>query len=91
MLFISHDLAVVGQIADRVAVMRRGVLLEAGSRDQVFLHPEHAYTRSLLGAVPTLTSNRDEPLATLAPAGDGDPGTLLERTPGHWVRSTHAL
>jgi len=85
MLFISHDLAVVAQIADRVAVMRRGLLLETGTRDQVFLHPGHAYTKSLLGAVPTLHTDRDRPLATLA-ADDGAAGTLVEQTPGHWVR-----
>jgi peptide/nickel transport system ATP-binding protein len=85
MLFISHDLAVVAQIADRVAVMRRGVLLETGTRDQVFLHPQHGYTKSLLGAVPTLHTDRDRPLATLS-ADDGAAGTLVERAPGHWVR-----
>jgi peptide/nickel transport system ATP-binding protein len=87
MLFISHDLAVVAQIADRVAVMRQGMLLETGTRDQVFLSPGHAYTKSLLGAVPTLTTDRSEPLATLAAATDGAPGTLVEQAPGHWVRS----
>lgn len=87
MLFISHDLAVVAQIADRVAVMRRGLLLETGTRDQVFLAPGHAYTRSLLGAVPTLTTDRTRPLATL-PADSGASGTLIEQSPGHWVRST---
>ena len=86
MLFISHDLAVVAQVADRVAVMRKGVLLEAGTRDQVFLHARHAYTRSLLGAVPTLTTDRDQPLATLE-AADNAAGTLVEQAPGHWVRS----
>jgi peptide/nickel transport system ATP-binding protein len=85
MLFISHDLAVVAQVADRVAVMRQGVLLEMGARDQIFLHPQHAYTKSLLGAVPTLTSDRDQPLTTLA-AADGAAGTLRELAPGHWVR-----
>jgi peptide/nickel transport system ATP-binding protein len=85
MLFISHDLAVVAQIADRVAVMRKGMLLETGTRDQVFLHSRHAYTRSLLGAVPTLTTDRDQPLATLE-AADTAAGTLLEQAPGHWVR-----
>jgi peptide/nickel transport system ATP-binding protein len=86
MLFISHDLAVVAQVADRVAVMRRGMLLETGTRDQVFLDPRHAYTKSLLGAVPTLTTDRNQPLATLAAVG-GPSGTLVERAPGHWVRS----
>jgi peptide/nickel transport system ATP-binding protein len=85
MLFISHDLAVVAQIADRVAVMRKGMLLETGTRDQVFLHPGHAYTKSLLGAVPTLTTDRDQPLATLTGA-DTIAGTMVEQAPGHWVR-----
>jgi peptide/nickel transport system ATP-binding protein len=86
MLFISHDLAVVSQIADRVAVMRRGALLETGSRDQIFLQPRHAYTKSLLGAVPTLSTDRDRPLATLAAGDDSAEGTLVEQAPGHWVR-----
>ncbi len=85
MLFISHDLAVVSQIADRVAVMRHGLLLETGTRDQVFLHPRHPYTKSLLGAVPTLTTDRNQPLATLPDTG-GAAGTLVEQAPGHWVR-----
>jgi peptide/nickel transport system ATP-binding protein len=87
MLFISHDLAVVAQVADRVAVMRKGMLLETGTRDQVFLHPCHAYTRSLLGAVPTLTTDRDQPLATLESEVNAA-GTLVEQAPGHWVRGT---
>jgi peptide/nickel transport system ATP-binding protein len=88
MLFISHDLAVVAQIADRVAVMRKGMLLETGTRDQVFLQPGHAYTKSLLGAVPTLTTDREQPLATLAAADGmaGIAGTMVEQAPGHWVR-----
>ena len=91
MLFISHDLAVVAEIADRVAVMRQGVLLETGTRDQVFLHPGHAYTKSLLGAVPTLTTNREQPLATLAAAADGAAGSLVEQVPGHWVRCSPSV
>jgi len=91
MLFISHDLAVVAQIADRVAVMRRGRLVETGTRDQVFLKPQHTYTRSLLGAVPTLATDKEKPLATL-PFTDGTgataTGIMVEHAPGHWVRST---
>jgi peptide/nickel transport system ATP-binding protein len=90
MLFISHDLAVEAQVADRVAVLRRGLLLETGTRDQVFLHPSHAYTKSLLGAVPTLATDRDQPLATLA-AAEGAAGRLVEQAPGHWVRSSEPV
>jgi peptide/nickel transport system ATP-binding protein len=87
MLFISHDLTVVAQIAGRVAVMRHGLLLESGTRDQVFLHPRHPYTRSLLGAVPSLSTDRRRPLATLAAAGSSADAPLLEEEPGHWVRA----
>ena len=66
MLFISHDLAVVGQIAGRVAVMRGGLVLETGACAKVLTNPEHAYTKSLLAAVPTLKTDRDKPLAMVA-------------------------
>jgi peptide/nickel transport system ATP-binding protein len=65
MLFISHDLAVVSQVADRVAVMRQGLLVEEGTCADVFRAPAHPYTRTLLGAVPTMTTDLDRPLAVL--------------------------
>ena len=65
MLFTSHDLAVVGQMADRVTVMRQGQMLESGLTQQVLTQPEHAYTKSLLAAVPTLRTDRHIPLSTL--------------------------
>ncbi len=69
MLFTSHDLAVVGQVADRVAVMRHGEVLESGPARQVLTEPRHVYTQSLLAAVPTLRTDRDQPLAVIgAPA-----------------------
>jgi peptide/nickel transport system ATP-binding protein len=51
-LFISHDLAVVDLLADRVAVMQRGKLIEVGTRDQVLHSPQQEYTRRLLSAAP---------------------------------------
>jgi peptide/nickel transport system ATP-binding protein len=66
MLFISHDLAVVGQMASRVAVMRSGRIVETGPCGQLLTNPEQPYTRSLLAAVPTLRTDRNLPLAMVA-------------------------
>jgi len=65
MLFISHDLAVVSQVADRVAVMYAGNLVELGSKLDIFRAAAHPYTRGLLNAVPTLETGRDHPLETI--------------------------
>ena len=52
MLFITHDLRVAAQVADRIAVMRRGEIVETGPTAAIFRDPQHPYTRELLDAVP---------------------------------------
>lgn len=54
MIFISHDLSVVRYLADNIAVMHKGKIVEYGEAERVFHHPEHAYTQRLLAAIPHL-------------------------------------
>jgi oligopeptide/dipeptide ABC transporter ATP-binding protein len=75
MLFISHDLAVVSRVADRVAVMYAGRLVELGRKHSVFHTPAHPYTRGLLHSVPTLATDRTSPLQTIEGAVPG--GTAI--------------
>jgi peptide/nickel transport system ATP-binding protein len=86
MLFISHDLAVVSQVADRVAVMRHGLLLEEASSSEIFRMPVHPYTKALLGAVPTMETDLHRPLAVLDRASEAVALPLRECSPGHWAR-----
>ena len=58
-IFIAHDLAVVRQISQRVAVMNKGKIVELGSRDQVFTEPRDEYTKTLLAAVPRINPEWD--------------------------------
>ena len=82
MLFVSHDLAVVSQVAHRVAVMYAGNLVETGEAREVFRNPMHPYTRGLLQSVPTLRSDRSQPLRTIEgsvpPLTDVPPGCSFE-------------
>jgi ABC-type oligopeptide transport system ATPase subunit len=59
-LFISHDMAVVHHICDRIAVMWNGRIVEEGDRDRIINRPEHSYTRALLSAVPEADPRRQK-------------------------------
>ncbi|MBB5058466.1 peptide/nickel transport system ATP-binding protein [Granulicella aggregans] len=63
MLFISHDLAVVSQVADRVAVMQHGHIVEQAEASDLFREPKQPYSQRLLSAAPTMTTDRGKPLA----------------------------
>ena len=64
-ILVTHDLGVVADIADRIAVMYAGRIVEQGTLDEIFYDPQHPYTWGLLGSIA-----RDRPAAPGAPAGD---------------------
>ncbi|HUH92932.1 MAG TPA: dipeptide ABC transporter ATP-binding protein [Casimicrobiaceae bacterium] len=74
-IFITHDMGVVAEVAERVVVMYRGTKVEEGSADAVFHAPHHPYTRALLAAVPTLGAMQgtDRPAPFPLPATDSAP------------------
>jgi oligopeptide/dipeptide ABC transporter ATP-binding protein len=75
MLFVSHDLAVVGRVSDRIAVMYAGRIVESATARQLFERPAHPYTRGLLGSIPTLKTDRSVPLHAIEGAVPS-PGAL---------------
>lgn len=97
-LFISHNLAVIDYIADRVAVMLEGRLVEIADRHSLFTQPQHPYTQSLLSAVPFADLDHPLDFSTLQtnldtshwdPVFREQPGAkmqLVEVNPDHWVR-----
>ena len=101
-LFITHDLAVAEQIADRVAVMYRGRLVEIGPRDAIFDQPRHPYTIRLLEAAPRITRGAGDGFvltSTIAAPSQPPPGfawfdsgepapEMIEIAPSHLVACT---
>ena len=94
-LFISHDMAVVENISDRVAVMYLGQIVETGTRDQIFAYPQHPYTQRLIAAVPVPDPKRRRPhfprldteiASPVRRLGDAPQRlALTNRGDGHWV------
>ncbi|MBK8766873.1 MAG: ABC transporter ATP-binding protein [Burkholderiaceae bacterium] len=78
MLFITHDLSVVGELAEQVVVMRNGLVLEQGRTLEVFARPMHPYTRALLACRPSLTS-RPRHLPVIADFLNDDPDSPARR------------
>jgi peptide/nickel transport system ATP-binding protein len=86
-LFISHDLGVVSRVADQVAVMYAGEIVEMGPVAGIFSTATHAYTRGLISAIPTLKTDRSAPLATVEKLASRPVSfPLREIAPGHWAR-----
>ena len=85
-LFISHDLRLVADFCDRVAVMRRGQIVELATAADVFTRPQHPYTEALLASIPSL-----DPDVRLPPPprveDDAPQSPLREVALGHWART----
>jgi ABC-type dipeptide/oligopeptide/nickel transport system ATPase component len=69
-LYISHDLASVAGICDRIAILHQGAIVECGTAEQIFSHPKHEYTQRLMAALPRilLTNKESEPKTEAAVA-----------------------
>ena len=78
MILVTHDLGVVADIADRIAVMYAGRIIEEGTLDQIFYDPQHPYTWGLLGSITRVDRPRPERL----PAIEGLPPSLANRPEG---------
>jgi peptide/nickel transport system ATP-binding protein len=91
-VMITHDLGVVAEIADEIAVMYAGRIVEHGHKDAIFAAPEHPYTWGLLRSIPRLDLPRDEPLVPIP----GRPPSLIAKPTGcafhprcPYVRESH--
>lgn len=77
-IFITHDLGVVAKMADRVGVMYAGRIVESGSVQDIFYHPQHPYTKGLLASMPRIDADRKAPLQPIP----GTPPDLYAPPPG---------
>ncbi|KRN03198.1 ABC-type oligopeptide transport system, ATPase component [Levilactobacillus senmaizukei DSM 21775 = NBRC 103853] len=90
-LFIAHDLSMVKYISDRIGVMHYGRMLEIADSDEIYAHPLHDYTKSLLSAVPVPDPEFERTRQEIAYDGsqenDGKSRHMVEISPRHWVRA----
>lgn len=88
-ILITHDLGVVSDVCDRIAVMYAGKVVEIGKTDDIFYHPKHPYTSGLLRSIPKLTDDRKEKLIPI----EGAPVDLLNPPKGcpFAARCEHAM
>ena len=77
-VFITHDMGVMAEIADRMVVMYAGRIVERGAKRELFEAPQHPYTRALLDSIPPLSGERPKRLRAIP----GSPPNLLNRPPG---------
>ena len=86
-LFIAHDLSMVKYISDRIAVMYRGRIVEMGPAECVYANPQHAYTKSLLSAIPLPDPREEKNRKRIVYKGEDfdENATLQEVEPGHFV------
>ncbi len=88
-ILITHDLGVVAETCDRIAVMYAGQVVETGTADEIYYRPNHPYTRALLKSIPRLDMKADEPLTPIV----GTPPDLFNPPPGcpFFARCTEAM
>jgi peptide/nickel transport system ATP-binding protein len=82
LLFITHDLAVVGDVCDRILVMNQGEIVEEGTTEDVFDRPQHPYTKGLLAASDLGATDEEGRLFTVASAAGYTPGRFVDRLGG---------
>lgn len=86
-LFIAHDLAVVRYFSDRIAVMNDGQIVELATSEELFAHPLHPYTKSLLSAIPIPDPRREKKRVRIPYVAATGEGQLQQVGAEHWVRS----
>ena len=91
-LFVAHDLSVVKYFSDRIGVMHMGKIVELADAEELFKHPLHPYTKSLLSAVPIPDPRREKNRKRIPyePVAYDPSAELREVLPGHWVYCSKA-